>query len=273
MVAGSFELAEQFHQLLGFSAFRHTFSLNRMPVKCTLTVEMLFTPDLRIAARPSTNGPEALFVSSFLASGMLGRNGNSPLIFHEPKLPTGFPDIVAVYLRDSELTLNPSRNSITSEHLKLLQHVCSIRTTSFNAICADLGWRNRSVRRCIEDLENANLVSVRGDRVSSRQMKAIFAAKKIIAIEAKIDNWWRAVHQASSNTWFASHSYVLIPRNRNLEVIKQEALGFGVGVIVFDGSTAEIALEARAHSLPASYGSWLFNEWAIRRVFSVPLGD
>jgi hypothetical protein len=234
---------------------------------------MLFTPDIRVPIRPLTNGPEALFVSSFLASGILAGNGSRPLTFREPKLPTGFPDIVAVYLRDSELTINPSRNSLTSEHLKLLHHICNVRTTSLDAISADLSWRNKAVRRCIADLESAALIYLRGDRVSSRQIKGIFAAKKIVAIEAKIDNWWRAVHQACSNTWFASHSYVLIPRNRNIEIVKQYAISVGVGVIVFDGSAAEKVVEARAHALPASYGSWLINEWAIRRVFSAPQSD
>lgn len=229
---------------------------------------MSFTPDTRVPGRPGTRGPEALFISSFLASGALGRNGTSPLIFNEPKLPTGFPDIVAVYLRDTQLSINPSRNALTQEHLRLLHHVCSVRASSVEAICADLGWRRKMLRRCIADLESADLLYVRGGGVFARQMKAIFAAKRIIAIEAKLDNWWRALHQASSNTWFASHSYVLIPQNRNLDIIKKEAARLGVGVMVFDGLTTETALEARVHPLPASYGSWLFNEWTIRRAFS-----
>lgn len=229
---------------------------------------MSFTPDIRVPARPGTRGPEALFISAFLASGALGRNGSSPLIFNEPKLPTGFPDIVAVYLRDTELSLNPSRNALTHDHLRVLHHVYCVRTSSLEAIRTDLGWRSKLLERCIADLESANLVHVRGAGVFARQLKAIFAAKRIVAIEAKLDNWGRALHQACSNTWFASHSYVLIPRNRNLDVIKKEAARVGVGVMVFDGTTTKTALEARIHPLPASYGSWLFNEWTIRRAFS-----
>jgi hypothetical protein len=234
----------------------------------TFGTRMTFTPDATVPARPATTGPEALFVSSFLSSGMLASSIDAPLIFNEPKLPIGFPDVVAVYLRDTEITLNPTRNALHHDHLRLMYHVSSVGEASVDEIQSDLGWRSSVLQRCIADLADADLLYLRGRRVVARGLRTVFAAKKIVAIEAKLDNWSRALEQASSNTWFASHSYVLIPRNRNLAVINSEARALGIGVMVFDGEKTEITVEARKHSLPASYGSWLFNEWTIRRVFS-----
>jgi hypothetical protein len=234
----------------------------------TLALRMAFTPNTTVPVRPGTSGPEALFVSSFLSSGALATAADSPLIFNEPKLPIGFPDVVAVYLRDSEITLNPTRNALDNDHLRLLHHVSSVRATSVEDLQSDLGWHNKMLQQCIDDLAEADLLYVRGRRVMARPLRSVFAAKKIVAIEAKLDNWSRALQQASSNTWFASHSYVLIPRNRNLSTINAEARALGVGVMVFDWQKTEITVEAKKHKLPASYGSWLLNEWTIRRVFS-----
>ena len=236
----------------------------------TLAVRMPFTPDTTVPVRPGTSGPEALFVSRFLSSGALKGVMDSPAIFNEPKLPTGFPDIVAVYLRESEITLNPTRNALGQDHLRLLHHVSGVRATSVQDLQSDLGWRGRILRRCIDELAEADLLYVRGQRIIARRLRSVFAARKIVAIEAKLGNWSKALEQASSNTWFASHSYALIPRNRNLSTINAKARALGVGVIVFDGEKTETTVQAKKHELPASYGSWLFNEWTIRRMFSAP---
>src|SRR5205823_6098859 len=110
-------------------------------------------------------------ISEFLQSGALSTSRNQPLIFSEPKLPTGFPDIVAVYLRDVSITLNPTRNALTNTHLRLLHHLCSVKMTSFEAIRSDLGWRARMLERCIEDLSDADLVYARGSKVSARELR------------------------------------------------------------------------------------------------------
>jgi hypothetical protein len=75
--------------------------------------------------------------------------------------------------------------------------------------------------------------------------------------------WREALEQATANLWFASHSYILVPALNCLRVICEEAKKIGIGVLVFDGKQTRTVLRPRKQPIPASYGSWLINEWAL----------
>lgn len=231
---------------------------------------MVFVANTKVPVRSSLPGRETSLVSDFLQSGVLRTPRYQSEIFNEPKLPTGFPDIVAVYLGDVPLSMNPSRNALTHTHLRLLHHLCSVKKTSVTDIISDLGWRGKMLDQTIEALSDADLIYRRGSRIFARELRKIFAVRKIVAIEAKVDNWARGLQQASSNTWFASHSYLLIPENRNVAKVKSTAQALGVGVMIFDGDETRTIVTPRVSPLPSSYGSWLFNEWSVRRLFGSP---
>ena len=95
-------------------------------------------------------------------------------------------------------------------------------------------------------------------------MSKIFALRKIVAVEAKIANWKRAIEQAINNTWFASHSYVLMPSLKNIEDVVSVSSQFGIGVIIQESDSNSIVSQAKPLEIPSSIGSWLFNEWVIR---------
>src|SRR5438128_278701 len=125
----------------------------------------------RVPCRAATPGRETSLVGQFLAGGSLSnRRSESPVVFTEPKLPTGFPDIVAVYLSDKPITLTPVRATLHDEHLRLLHHLCSVKTTSFDEIESGLGWRGKMLERCIGDLADADLVYVRGSKIVARRV-------------------------------------------------------------------------------------------------------
>jgi hypothetical protein len=217
-----------------------------------------------------TPGRETCLVEQFLAAGSLAdRKTELPVVFTEPRLATGFPDVVAVYLSDKPITVTPGRTMLHDEHLRLLHHLCSVKTTSFNEIESGLGWRGKMLKRCVADLADADLVYVRGSKIVARHVANIFAVRKIIAIEAKIGDWKRAIRQACSNTWFASHSFVLIPQTRAIEHVQSAAQAVGIGVMIFDGEKTKTVVNPLARSIPASYGSWLFNEWSLRSIFGI----
>lgn len=220
-----------------------------------------------VSCRAATPGREMSLVNEFLAGGSLAKQGVTPLVFTEPKLPTGFPDIVAVYLSDKRITVTPGRSALQDDHLRLLHHLCMVKTTSFDEIKAGLGWRGKMLERCITDLADADLVFVHGSKIVARGVRSIFAIRKIIAIEAKIGDWRRALRQACTNTWFASHSYLLIPSTRVMDQVGEAARNMGIGVITFDGTNTRTVVAPLARSIPASYGSWLFNEWSLRSIF------
>jgi len=215
--------------------------------------------------RAPVSGPELDLVEAALASGLaVGRS--KPVVFREPSLPTGFPDIVAVFLSKKDVLFNPERSALSNDHMRLLHHVYGSRSTTANALSKTLVWGERAIERLMEGLEQAELLRRRGKKARCAPLAEIFVARKIVAVEAKIRDWRGAIRQAAANTWFASHSYILIPAERWSNQIDAEAARFGVGVLTHDGRRTVVKLRAADRRIPASYGSWLVNEWALRHV-------
>jgi ribonuclease HI len=86
---------------------------------------------------------------------------------------------------------------------------------SVDTLTKALQWKRASLKACIEALEKAELVYFNGISVVPKALHHVFAVSKIVAVEAKLGNWQRALSQAVGNTWFASESYILIPKARN----------------------------------------------------------
>src|SRR5581483_8234047 len=75
---------------------------------------------------------------------------------------------------------------------------------------------------------------------------------------------WEGLRQAFQNTWFASESYLLLPRVPRCSDLKKEAARFGVGVAEQNKPLYRSGVRPRRQHIPLSYASWLFNEWAWR---------
>lgn len=191
--------------------------------------------------------------------------GVAPVVFRELALPTGFPDIVAVLLSRHELLFNEERLTLGSDHLRLLHHLHAAKRASIDSLVGTLVWSEREIERLLNELTRAELVRRMGKEARCAPLAEVFVAKRIVAIEAKIRDWRTAIRQAMANTWFASHSYILIPVGRWNGEVEAEAGRFGIGVLAHDGARTLVKLQARNRRIPASYGSWLVNEWAVRR--------
>lgn len=70
---------------------------------------------------------------------------------------------------------------------------------------------------------------------------------EVIAFEAKLTDWRRAVYQAYRNTSFASRSYVIVPSNiANRAEKSPEIFGeYGVGLCACDDRGLSVRIEAR----------------------------
>jgi hypothetical protein len=111
-------------------------------------------------------------------------------------------------------------------------------------------------------LHDAGMIRTVGSAWAPLALSRSFAAKKIIAIEAKVGKWTEVLNQATLNTWFASKSYVLVPHLPSQSQL-DDAKRHGIGVRSLDnGKVREIA--SVSMRLPRSYASWLFNDWAWR---------
>jgi hypothetical protein len=92
-----------------------------------------------------------------------------------------------------------------------------------------------------------------------------FAVRSIIAFEAKISSWAIAVQQAFINRWFATESYVLVPKHAPLHRLVTVAGDVGVGVWT-EGARRPVLRAVKSDARqPVSYASWLFNDWSWRQ--------
>jgi hypothetical protein len=173
--------------------------------------------------------------------------GCEAVIFREPRLVSGFPDLVIV-IWDKKKTAQwqPARGALTREDVRVAHYVYH------KGPCTDehlIAVFTNSVGKNIDRLDAAGVLKTDGSRWLLRPLTNVFAARQILAVEAKISEWKVGLDQAVLNTWFASASYM------------ERAKALGVGVWTEDHTPVK---PERAQRLPRSYASWLFNEWAWR---------
>lgn len=220
-----------------------------------------------LSPRLMTPGPEKDLVLSFVASGIpAAPEGQELTIFIEPKLESGYPDIVAVYW-DHLITKSWSgaRSKLTKNDLRLLQFLvlsADDGSIPIGRVYSSFG-RGPKSRQSLGRLLRAELIDIdESESLFVRPLSEIFAVRRLIAIEAKISDWKSALAQAFQNTWFASESYLLlrdVPKRSNLQ---ESAAQFGLGVLGPADELDVAQIAARQDNLPKSHASWLFNEWA-----------
>ncbi len=211
--------------------------------------------------RRSRPGPELDLVESFLSAMPLHvPRGCRATVFREPRLESGFPDLVIVVWReDVTLAWGPERESLGAYDLRLMHFLHHIRRASEDEL---VGWFGRRASASIERLYDAEMIRLVGSSWTPCAFRRSFAASKIIAVEAKVGKWNEVLNQALLNTWFASKSYVLVP-NLPSEPRLAAARRVGIGICSLDNhQVREIASESTR--LPRSYASWMFNDWAWR---------
>ena len=211
--------------------------------------------------RKSRPGAEQDLIDAFLhRMPLVVPRGCRVTVFREPRIESGFPDLVLVVWRGGVAENWPhSRASLLPRDLRLMQFIHQ----AYHVTEQDL--KSRMGKRALESLSrlhDANMVRLAGSQWVPMSMSKIYAAERIIAIEAKIRRWSDVLNQASLNTWFASTSLALVPRLPNEWQLCEAGLR-GVGVCSLEESEEQLNTP-ECSSLPRSYASWLFNEWAWR---------
>jgi hypothetical protein len=210
------------------------------------------------------SGPEQDLIEWFLAELPIRvPAGCRATVFREPRLESGFPDLVAV-VWNVRVTRewNSARAEINRGDLRLVHYIHQrghCRLTELHPVFG------RSVNRSIARLEDAEMIRRMSDGWVVRALAHSFAARRIVAIEAKVNEWSVALEQASLNTWFASESYVLVPHIPRGDRLLIAAKSLGIGVWA-KSAKSTLAGPTFCENLPRSYASWLFNEWAWRAV-------
>lgn len=215
-------------------------------------------------ARKAVVGPELELVEAALRC----PHFSPGVLFREPKLPTGFPDIVSVTLSKTDVLFSPERRALRSLDLKVIHHLFKVRGTARDDLAFELSLSRSECAASLKRLEAAGLLRELRRRVFCNRLASVFAAREIVAIEAKIKDWHSGLRQAAANTWFASHSYVLLPETVVSDSARSTAERLGIGIMTYDGSRTRIPLRARRQAIPSSYGSWLVNEWTVHSLWN-----
>jgi hypothetical protein len=215
------------------------------------------TTVLGLSFRAQRRGPERELVDRFLASHHIAvPPGCEPVVFREPRLPTGYPDLVIVMWHEQKAARwRKDRAPLTRNDLRLAHYLYHRGPSSTDDLQATLG---NSVPESVARLDAAGIVRIREAKWKVCPLARVFAAKQIIAVEAKISEWKLGLEQAHLNTWFASVSYLLVPSVPKGSSLVKKARELGVGVWTNDQAPV---IPRKAQQLPCSYVSWLFNEW------------
>jgi hypothetical protein len=216
---------------------------------------------LRARFRRTRPGPELNLIETFLQAMPLHiPQGCRATVFREPRLESGFPDLVIVVWReDVTRDWRSERAYLEAHDLRLMHFLHYAR----RALTEDLVSRfGRRTAESLERLQDAAMIRQLGSAWSPCALRRSFAATKIIAVEAKVGKWTDVLNQALLNTWFASKSYVLAPSLPS-EPQMEAARLLGIGVCSLDDSAVrEVA--SNSSQLPRSYASWMLNDWAWR---------
>lgn len=233
------------------------------PSSMTTTVlDHASTPEgVGVAFREPTVGPETELVDWFLARSLVRPpRGCRVTVFREPRIESGFPDLVAVVWSETVTRrwLEP-RSTLTAVHVRVMHYLHWAREAKESDLGQLFGSRTGEL---LARLHAAGMVRKVGERWKARAIDSIFAVREIIAIEAKISNTTGVLDQAFLNTWFASSSFVLMPTAPKSTKFLQVATARGLGVWTRGGILHHPKPEEAV--LPRSYASWLFNEWVWR---------
>lgn len=224
---------------------------------------------IRLSSRVPLDGAETELIDCFLARGIRkGGHGTRITAFVEPRLASGFPDIVIAYWRPRVFEAwDVHRSSLGVDDVRILHFLHGVRSADMETLCRMLDPKRKRVAESLKRLHLAKLVRFRGGLWVPRALDRVFGIRDLIAVEAKVRDWRRALEQARLNRWFASVSCVLMPTSSVHEAVIDQATAYGVGVIGRDGNGhLDELLEPAADEIPRSYGSWLFNEWVGRSI-------
>ena len=221
--------------------------------------------DIGLFTRNPTPGNEHDLVERFIEyySSDFKRNNkrNCLAIFVEPRIDSGFPDMVfATYLPSILDNWSDERERLDVFDIKLLSYIADVKTVKGAKIISKLGYPEKQTITSAEKLMDAKLVTYHSGGWHIRKMHDIFSITKLVAVEAKLSDVGKVVDQTFLNTRFASHSYAVLnstkPHNETLQTFTK----YGVGLYC-RGTPFKKYVEAKQYTLPSCYLSYQFNEW------------
>ncbi|MFA5375530.1 MAG: hypothetical protein WC455_07235 [Dehalococcoidia bacterium] len=223
---------------------------------------------------------EQLLVDDFTkVYGKTLQRGEGVLILNEIKTAWGIVDILAIHYNKAKLLKRcESINKMPPVFSNLSAY--AMVYLSENPVCTvqDLGnylkTNNGPLSQVLETLRSRGLINIyKNGNVRICTKDKTFVIKDILAFEAKISKWKRAVEQAERYLWFTNSSYIIVPNftSSTINAIRLECANRGIGLIVQSRSKSQsfrIIKEPLYKVRIDSFFSWKLNELLIDRSIS-----
>lgn len=214
---------------------------------------------------------ELIFLNKFLESGYFDKFRSERYeltIIQEPFTEFGYADVVCVrWDKSISRKWSSKRNDLIKDDIKILHHLYNCRVYKrTDDIVNELGFSFHEIEKTITRLLDANLVmEAKNGSIRIRAIKEIFYVNEIIAIEAKLKDWKRALEQSLNNVSFSSKSFSLFPDKTINDRLVKSYSKYDIGVLSFDSSCREI-VKPKRNKIPASLTSWYLNEYIGREL-------
>lgn len=230
-----------------------------------VTILQHSNPDIGYFARATTPGDEYELVQNFIdffcSKFEKDTKKHQLMVFIEPRITSGFPDIVfASYLPSIMSNWSDERAKLDTCDLKVLSFIMHTNGCSGASILSSLKLPERQTINSLEKLMDAKMISYRHTQWMPRELRDVFSIVRLVSVEAKINNMGKVAEQSLLNTWFASESYALTNSTRPQQETLRSFRSRGIGLYGKNRSFKKL-LEAQEFALPSSYLSFQFNEW------------
>ncbi len=209
---------------------------------------------------------EYTFLDKFLESGYFDKFQNKKYnitLIHEPFTQLGYTDLVCIrWNKEIGENWKADRNKLVKNDIKILHHLYNCRIfKTVEEIVGDLGFSIQQVNKTLSRLSKAEIITINKlGKVKIKPISEIFFINEIIAVEAKLRDWKRALEQSQNNVLYASKSFSLFPEKTiNKNLIKNYKMT-DVGVLSFDSTYHEL-IKPKKNKIPTAITSWYFNEY------------
>ena len=205
------------------------------------------------------------------------QKGRDVLILRETNTNWGVVDILSIHYNKTNLihrrkSMGNTILDLTNLAAYAISYLSDINITTVNDLSNYLKVKNGPLTQIIEILTKRGLVYVyKNGKIRARTKSKTFVIKDILAFEAKISNWKKAIDQAERHLWFTNSSFVVVPNytKSTLDKIIPECTNHGIGLIVQTDENSFKVFKDPLH-MPHinSFFSWKLNEMLVDRSIS-----
>ena len=215
--------------------------------------------------RSATEGEELELVKEFIdyyiCTFLKNNKVNNLAVFVEPKVASGFPDIVfASYSARILDDWSDEREKLNTNDLKVLSHLILSEGCTGADLIMGLKLCEKAVLQALEKLLDSKMIWRSQGLWKPVNMKKVYHIKKLVSVEAKMADMKKVAQQSLINTWFSSQSYALVstakPQTSTIKSFEKQ----GTGLYCKQKGFKKV-VEAKKLKLPSSYQSLQFNEW------------